>query len=194
MHPEKCFSKSTIQMNWCDLESNIENYLGMCDFVYIRHALEKCDHPRAVLQALTQVAPRGYIEFTSALVETLRGVHHSKALYRGHVLNKFIIWVSKEDRVLHILPKFSILEYVKMPVEFEEKIQGILNQYPHYWNSYYMWDENNPIHYIYYQHGVNFHIEHDYTRLLEIAIDQSVQSTNDYLRGVMSSLTKAPEA
>lgn len=188
--PKQIFEPSTRSINWitCEeqLQNNFSNYYDRTDFVYLRHSLEKMENPRNVLNLLNRISKQGYIETTSPLVEALRGVHHSSAIYRGHALNKFIIWAS-QDNILYILPKYPILEHVKIKEELETKIRSILNTMPHYWNCYYEWSETNPLKYVYYQHGVNFNIEHDYSRLLEIAIEESVKSINYYLMKVNQS-------
>lgn len=175
---QKLFPKSTQSLIWY----NIESVLGKSpkeesfDFAYVYRILENTQNPQKVLEFLRQNATCGYIETSSPLAECIK----TEDNFRGQILTRYIVWAS-EDGVLHLLPKYPITSSIDIKEEFELQWKDMLKTYPHYKSTYYCWNPDKPIKYILYEHGVNFNLFKDYSRLLEVAIEQSVKSTNAFL-------------
>jgi len=69
--------------------------------------------------------------------------------------------------------------------------------------SYYAWSPEKPLRYVIYEQGLNFDVRKDYPELLKQAIEETVQSTNDFLNHINinknifkdnDSISSAPEA
>lgn len=184
-YSRKIFEPSTRNLEWFHFE---RIPVLKPSFVYVRHVLEKSTDPSKFLRIL-QRCKNGFIETTSPLVESLKGVHTESALFKGHLLNRYIIWVSPEDHILHVLPKYSVFEYLTINEELLSKIRDIVRDKSHYWNSYYEWDESNPLTFIMYEQGKNFNIEVDYPRLIQKSIEDSIKSINLFLSRINKTVT-----
>lgn len=179
-YPESdVFMKDSHKLNWCT--STPESILSGTDCMFVRHALERVQKPQEFLEQMKKNVRKGYIETTSIFSEMTNEIYRG-AHYRGHLLSKYIIWVSQPDNRLHILPKSPIIDYIQVDKEFENDIRTALKAIPYYWNSYYMWDENKPLEWTYYQHGVNFDANKDYPDILQIALEQSMKSIREFLK------------
>jgi hypothetical protein len=183
------FPMSTKQLNWSTLTpSQVLKH----DVVYLRHTLEKMSHPELLLRFLQSKIPRGYIEASSVLVECSRGIHHEQAQYRGHLLNRFLVWVEPEFHELHFLPKYGVFEHLNISAAFQEKMFSLLTTYPHYWNVYYAWDADQPLKYVFHEHGEGvdsevrewFHVETEYAQLVERAVNATLRAVNQFLTRV----------
>lgn len=150
------------------------------DYLYIRHALEYMNNPQDFLEEIKKSVSRGYLETISPFVEVTRGMYQN-APFRGHLYSKYIIWSSPEDHVLHILPKSVLLEYTNFDSKLEQEIYDALANVPYYWNCYYVWDEEHPLRWVFYQHGVNLDLNVGYSEMLRKALEESVRSTNQFL-------------
>ena len=153
-------------------------------FVYSRHTLEDIQNPEYLLRQLKDYSSNGYIETPSPLVELTRGVDGGdiSSLYKGYHHHRYIIWTTKEDNCLHVLPKFPIIESV--PVDLQIQFYHLLQQDSIWWNNYYSWDENRPLNYKVYRHLVNYNITTEYVRLLNEAVAKSIEHT-DYFRKLL---------
>lgn len=177
-YSKKIFKPSTKILEWFNYDK-IPSLNP--SFVYSRHILEKMPEPSRFLKILQRFSKNGFIETTSPLVECLKGIHTEQSPYKGHLLNRYIIWVSPDDHILHILPKYSIFEYLNINEDLILKIRDIIHDKPHYWNTYYVWNEENPLTFILYEHGKNCDIQVDYARLVQKSIEDSVKSINQFL-------------
>jgi len=145
------------------------------NFIYSRHTLEDIQNPYLIFTEMCRVSPRGFIETPSPLVEITKGVDISSLPYCGYIHHRYIVWSSIESNILHFLPKYPIIEYINFNIKNH---LHILNNYPLYWNNYYIWDENNKPNIIIYRNGINMDIKTDYTYLLEKAITESIKYTS----------------
>jgi hypothetical protein len=174
-NPQQIFIPTTKRLDWFKASpKDFEN----ADYAFIRHALEKVQKPQEFLESLQHV-PKGFIETTSPFTEVTRGVYRG-APYRGHLHSHYISWVSK-DNTLHMLPKSCLLEHLNFDEQFEQDIYQSLSENPFYWNSYYRWDESQPLKWVVYQQGVNLDLETDYTTLIKQSMQEHIHSTNDFL-------------
>jgi hypothetical protein len=174
---KRIFEYSNQSAKWFNAESVLQSNPISSHFSYLHQVLEKFQNPQQVLEKLQEYSPSGYIQSLSPLREYLK----QKNTYRGHELSRFIVWVSPEDHVLHLLPKYSFFNAISIQSEFEQQLTELLEKYSHYGYTYYTWSPEQPIRYILYQHGVNFNLYTQYASLLQTAIEQSVASTNKFL-------------
>ena len=174
------FAKSSKRLDWCTCTPSM--ITPDVDYIFIRHTLERVQRPQDFLEQIKQNVPKGYIETTSIFAEMTREVY-ANAQFRGHLLSKYIIW-SDEENVLHILPKAPILEHIRFEEGFEKNIREGLKEIPYYWNSYYMWDEEQPLKWVYYQHGVNFNANTEYMKIVQKAFDDVKYSIHKFLKHI----------
>jgi|688.fasta_scaffold150939_3 hypothetical protein len=169
------------------------------DFVYMFNTLEKLQNPHHFLERLKGTVTKGYIQTSSPIHECL---YYEKPC-RGNILNRWIIWVETETNCLHLLPKYGVFEYISLAPDFEKSMTDLLSTYPHYLYSYYAWSPEKPLRYVIYEQGLNFDVRKDYPELLKQAIEETVQSTNDFLNHINinknifkdnDSISSAPEA
>jgi hypothetical protein len=193
----RIFPRSTRALLWSHIP--VISRIPQMDFVYMLNTLEKLQNPHLLLERLKVASPRGYIQASSPIQECL---YHEKPC-RGNGLNRWIIWVERETNCLHILPKYSVFEYITLSSDFEKSMKEMVSIYPHYLFTYYSWSPDNPLQYIMYEQGLNFDARKDYPELLKQAIEESVQSTNDFLNHINTNknifkdndpISSAPEA
>jgi predicted O-methyltransferase YrrM/tetratricopeptide (TPR) repeat protein len=150
------------------------------NFVYCRHTLEDICNPKFAFEEMTRVSEAGYIETPSPLVEILKGIEKGVS-YRGYIHHRYIVWTDKNN-VLNFLPKLPFIEKIIITQEFENKLMFIANNYPFYWNNYYMWDKHSGINPKVKIHNVDLDFNiNDYGNLLMIAVNESFESTNRFL-------------
>ena len=179
--PDKCVIKMDIDY---DLIPNINDFF---DFIYCRHTMEDIQNPHHIFKEMCRVSKKGYIETPSPLAELTKGVDNGLNNYCGYKHHRYIVWSSIETNTIHFLPKYPIIEHLVYNDELTQKNIHILNNYPLYWNNYYIWDENNPPNIIMYRNGIDFlftkseYITVTYTDLLQIGINESIKYTNHFL-------------
>jgi len=174
---KRIFDYSNQSLKWVFVESTLLKNPTSWNFSYLHLVLEKLQNPQKVLDVLQQYSSSGYIQSPSPLREYTR----NKNTYRGNELSRWIIWVSPEERVLHLLPKYAFFDNISIQPEFEQQLTELIETYPHYGFTYYTWSSTQPIRYMHYEHGVNFNLYSQYASLLQNAIEQSVASTNKFL-------------
>jgi hypothetical protein len=158
------------------------------DFVYSRHTLEDIQNPDFCMSEIIRISNSGYIETPSPLIEITKGVDAcSKSYnYAGYIHHRYIIWSNIEKCEIYFLPKYnSIIDnYFELDNDTKKNVYNIINNYPIYWNNYFIWKNKTPK-VIMYKNGVNFgiknHMIDDYINLLYEAINASIQNT-DYFK------------
>ena len=149
--------------------------------------MEDIQNPHHIFKEMCRVSKKGYIETLSPLAELTKGVDDGLNNYCGYKHHRYIVWSSIETNTIHFLPKYPIIEHLVYNDELTQKNIHILNNYPLYWNNYYIWDENNPPNIIMYRNGIDFlftkseYITVTYTDLLQIGINESIKYTNHFL-------------
>jgi SAM-dependent methyltransferase len=162
-----------------DLDFDKFNYdKDSFDFVYCRHTLEDIQNPQNAFNEIVRIGKRGYIETPSPLIEIMK--YAEKVSYRGYIHHRYIIWSDSDTNTLFFLPKYPIIESIILSEELEGKFRYILNNYPVYWNNYYTWDVNNPPKIHVYRNEINFIVNTDYAKLINIALNASIENTNKY--------------
>lgn len=144
------------------------------DFVYCRHMLEDMWNPFHVCAEISRVAKAGYVETPSPIAEMCRGVDGGAPGYRGYHHHRFVIWENAGK--LRFVSKYPLVEYLSFD---EKRLCGLLQFDPRYWNTYYLWTDKIDVDHM--QSPLNFDIPRDYNRLLNRAIDESVESTKPFL-------------
>lgn len=148
------------------------------DFIYCRHVLEDIQNPMNAFNEIMRVCKTGYIETPSPLIEFSNNVDGGNPNYKGYIHHRYFVWSNIENNTLYFLPKYPIIEHYQIDDTIKKKINKIANEYPVYWNNYYMWDENKTSSIFIYRNGVNFTIQTDYLNLINEAITKSFEYTN----------------
>jgi ubiquinone/menaquinone biosynthesis C-methylase UbiE len=148
------------------------------DFIYCRHVLEDIQNPLNAFNEIIRVCKSGFIETPSPLIEFSVGVDSGDAKHKGYIHHRYFVWSDIKNNTLYFLPKYPIIEHYKTNIEFIKKINKLANEYPVYWNNYYMWDENNKPNIYIYRNGINFELQKEYVDLINEAIFKSFEYTN----------------
>lgn len=155
------------------------------NFLYCRHTLEDIQNPQHAFNELCRISPRGYIETPSPLIELSKSID-SFGNYRGYSHHRYIVWSDITTNTLYFLPKYPIIEHIIHDKYLEKLYNHIANNYPLYWNNYYIWDDNtHPPKIVVFRNGINMNIRKDYSRLLNEAIHKSIEYTNAFISFIM---------
>lgn len=157
---------------------HIDNYFN---FVYCRHTLEDIQNPHNAFNEFTRISKCGYIETPSPLIEMMRGAEVGSE-YRGYIHHRYFVWSNLETNTLYFLPKLPIVEHLNVIPELTKKLLYICNNYPVYWNNYYLWNPDKPPKIHIYRHGINFEIREDYGKIILDAIYESIKYTNHFVQ------------
>ena len=117
------------------------------DFVYCRHVLEDINYPSFALKEMFRVSKCVYIETPSPMVEISRYIdaERNNDLHnnlRGYFHHKSFVWSFGDT--IYILPKAgAIVEHLELPQELVQKLCFLLNNYPIYWNNYFLCETSN---------------------------------------------------
>lgn len=148
------------------------------DFLYCRHVLEDISYPLFAIKEMFRVSKNVYIETPSPMVEISRHIDVERGNdvfnnLRGYFHHKSLVW--SFDNVIYILPKASaILEYLDISSTFISKIYFLLNNYPIYWNNYFLnKTENCKV------VDISFNIEHYLDNIIK-GIEMSINNTNNF--------------
>jgi SAM-dependent methyltransferase len=180
---------------------NIPFETNFFEFVYCRHVMEDIQNPDFALKEIFRVSKfGGYIETPSPLIETTKDVDGTNfsSLYCGYIHHRYIVWSSIEKNEIYFLPKYScILDNIKNDKidENNKKIYHLINNYPVYWNNYFIFNNAKKPNIIMYKNGVNFNIKgnsmvDDYLLLINRAVNESIQNTNYFIENYKFFLDK----
>lgn len=146
---------------------------------YSRHTLEDIQNPKNVFDEMVRTSLNAYIETPSPLCEITKSIDlFGKCDWRGYNHHRYIIWSNIENNTLYFLPKYPIIEILKYNDLFLNKIKYILNNYPIYWNNYYIFDKNHKPNIFIYRNGINYENLKNYPELLLSSIEKSMNYTN----------------
>lgn len=162
------------------------------DFIYCRHVLEDIQNPEFTLSEIFRVSKfGGYIETPSPLIEITKNIDGTEFAYKycGYIHHRYIVWSNIQKNEIYFLPKYScILDHI---LDITEKTQhhlyNLINNYPVYWNNYFLFDSKNKPTVIMYKNGVNFNITgrtmiEDYIQLVSRAMNESIENTNYFIQ------------
>jgi len=192
------FKKATHLLDYSQLPSNDKIIIKLdldfdkfpyCDnyfnFAYCRHTLEDIQNPQNAFNEITRISKNGYIETPSPIVELIEDVDAYNIKTKGYIHHRYIVWTDMMTNTLNFLPKYPIIE--KMKMYNKEKFNYLLNNYSVYWNNYYAWDMNyNKPNIIVYRNDINMDIVKDYDRLLNEAINKSIENTTSFIECMKS--------
>lgn len=148
------------------------------NFAYCRHTIEDIQNPQNAFKEIVRTSKSGYIETPSPIVECIKGITN-KCPYRGYIHHRYIVWSDYKTNTLYFLPKYPYIEYCIDDNKLKSFIH-LLNNYPVYWNNYYIWDEKNKPNIFVYRNDVNFKIIKEYHLILNKAIDASMEYTDNF--------------
>jgi len=159
------------------------------DFIYSRHTMEDIQNPDFAMNEIIRCSNSGYIETPSPLVEVMKGVdaNENSSKYSGYIHHRYIVWSDIEKGEIYFLAKNSIIldNYILYNDKELIKICNILNNYPVYWNNYFIWSGKEPK-IIMYKNGVNYGLKNnmveDYIRLVNEAVNKSITNTNYFIK------------
>jgi SAM-dependent methyltransferase len=167
------------------------------DFIFCRHVLEDIQNPDFALTEILRVSKSGgYIETPSPLIEITKNVdaNFSSDLYCGYIHHRYIVWSNIQKNEIYFLPKYScILDHMLVITNETNKYKyNIINNYPVYWNNYFIFTDSKP-NIIMYKNGVNFNkkkntMVEDYIALVNRAVNESIQNTNYFIENYKSLL------
>lgn len=169
-------TKTLLWYKWSNVLSHTPSH-----FSYIVNVVEKLQNPQSFLDMLKQTSIRGYIQGASPIWECIR---EKDTAYKGHLLNRWVLWVEEQTNTLHVLPKYTFFEYISFAQAFHDDMVKLVEVYPHYRSIYYTWSPSKPLNYIIYEQGINFDAQKDYPIVLTRAIEQSIKSANKFLNHI----------
>jgi TPR repeat protein len=162
------------------------------DFIYCRHVLEDIQNPDFTLSEIFRVSKfGGYIETPSPLIEITKNVDGSKFAYKycGYAHHRYIVWSNIQKNEVYFLPKYScILDHMlDITEKTQHQLYNLINNYPVYWNNYFLFDSKNKPTVIMYKNGVNFNITgrtmiEDYIQLVSRAMNESIENTKYFIQ------------
>ena len=159
------------------------------DFIYSRHVLEDIQNPDFAMKEIIRVSKSGYIETPSPLIEITKGVDGgvNSNKYCGYIHHRYIIWSNIQKNEIYFLPKYSniIENFLEIDQLNLEKCFNLINNYPIYWNNYFIWKDVKPT-IIMYKIGVNIGLNgnliKDYNKLINEAVNISIQNTDYFIQ------------
>lgn len=186
-------SNETIK-NYIDVDIDKDQFPyedKLFNFIYCRHVLEDIQNPDFALKEFFRVSKGGgYIETPSPLIEITKGVDANKFTnsYCGYIHHRYIVWSSIEKNEIYFLPKYScILDHMlDISDNVKNHLYNLINNYPVYWNNYFIYNSNNNPNVIMYKNGVNFNTKNsgmveEYISLVSRAINESIENTNYFV-------------
>lgn len=162
------------------------------DFTYCRHVMEDIQNPDFALREIFRVSKfGGYIETPSPLIEVTKNVDAPtySDVYCGYMHHRYIVWSNIQKNEIYFLPKYSSIldNFIKYTDTTTRYMCNLINNYPVYWNNYFLYDSKNKPTIIMYKNGVNFRLissdqEDEYAKLVTRAINESVQNTDYFIQ------------
>jgi hypothetical protein len=125
------------------------------DFIYCRHVLEDLYNPFLLVEEMSRVGKAGYIETPSPAAELCKNIDCGDLYvpWRGYHHHNSFVW--EHEGTLCFVKKFPIIEHIfKLD---EEGVVKYLEEYPHSWNTYMVWNDTIP--YKHFQHDVDFKVK-----------------------------------
>lgn len=152
------------------------------EFIYCRHTLEDIQNPSNAFNEFIRISKSGYIETPSPLAEIMKGVDAPSDLtFRGYRHHRYIVWSDLKTNTIYFLPKYPIVECITIDETILKKYNYILNNYSVYWNNYFYWGSTTKPNIVIYRNNINFDINTDYAKLINEAIQSSIDYTNHFI-------------
>lgn len=160
------------------------------DFIYCRHVLEDIQNPDFALNEMFRVSKfGGYIETPSPLIEATKNVdaYTGADKYCGYNHHRYIVWSNIQKNEIYFLPKYScVLDHFLNPEDDAKRyLYNLINNYPVYWNNYFLYDSKTKPSIVMYKNGVNFgnkgSMVEEYIQLVVRAINESIKNTKYFI-------------
>ena len=175
-----------------DIDKTTIPHADKCfDFIYCRHVLEDIQNPDFALNEMFRVSKfGGYIETPSPLIEATKNVDSCtfSEKYCGYIHHRYIVWSNIQKNEIYFLPKYScILDHLlDVTDESKRRMYNLINNYPVYWNNYFLYDVNAKPTIVMYKNGVNFgksgDMRAEYIDLVLRAINEGIENTDHFIR------------
>lgn len=147
------------------------------DFIFCRQTLEDTYNPLYVCKEMIRVGKAGYIETPSVIQEFCRlNSKDATILCRGHGHHLYFIWY--DGNVLHLLPKYPIVEHIKLVDE--SFIYNILNKGCYYWHNCFFWENSFNIKFYYNSIDYSINGDEEYLKIIQKAMNISLNNTNTF--------------
>ena len=152
------------------------------DFCYSRHTFEDIYNPYNAFYEMTRLSNSGYIETPSPMIEILKNVdevcidNSSNIIeYCGYHHHRYIVWSDLSNNTLNFLPKMPIIETILINEILEKKLLYLANNFPIFWNNYYIWDKTKKPNINMVLYDIN-----TYADIIINAIEKSIEYTLDF--------------
>jgi SAM-dependent methyltransferase len=161
------------------------------DFIYCRHVLEDIQNPDFALNEMFRVSKfGGYIETPSPLIEAMKDVdaYTGSDKYCGYMHHRYIVWSNIQKNEIYFLPKYNCVldHFLKFEDDSKDHLYNLINNYPVYWNNYFLYDINKKPTIVMYKNGVNFgnkgSMVEEYIQLVVRAINESIKNTEYFVQ------------
>jgi hypothetical protein len=183
-----------------DIDKDKFPYDSNCfDFIFCRHVLEDIQSPDFALHEIFRVSKYGgYMETPSPLIEITKDVDSApfSDKYCGYIHHRYIVWSNIQQNKIYFLPKYScILDHMLLiSDETKKHLYNLINNYPVYWNNYFLYDSKCKPTVIMYKNGINFNstpessMAEEYIQIVSRAINESIENTNYFIQTYKSFL------
>jgi hypothetical protein len=171
--------------NYIDLDIDVEKIPygdKHFDFIYCRHVLEDIQNPDFALKEMYRCSKEGYFETPSPIAELMINIDADKMNYKGYIQHRYISWYDYKTNNVYFLPKYPIIEHINFNRDYNSRLIKLMNEYCVYWNSYVIWKEHHRPNIVMLKNGINFSIREDYCNLLQKAINETIESTNYFIK------------
>lgn len=157
------------------------------DFIYCRHVLEDIYNPEFALRQIIRTSNSCFIETPSPLIECMKYVDCESGndvdTLRGYRHHRYLIWSNFEKNEIYFLPKYPLIEKIRIENNFLKILCKLANEYPVYWNNYILLDntKKEPT-IIMYDHPKDFNNE-----TIQRAIFESIANTNYFVTSALNN-------
>jgi hypothetical protein len=103
-------------------------------------------------------------------------------MYKGYIHHRYFVWSDIETNTIYFLPKMPFVEILKFDDNIKSRFSYILNNYPVYWNNYFVFQNGVKPNIVIYKHSVNYDILMDTARLIIEGIVMSINNTNYFIK------------
>jgi hypothetical protein len=184
---KKFIGKDEKVANYTEVDINKEVLPETYDFIYARHVLEDIHNPEFAMREMILKSKSGFIETPSPLIEIMRNIDAERNSnlneLRGYAHHRYIVWSNMATNTIYFLPKLPLVEKLEIPDILLKKCCSIANDYPVYWNNYFLWDKKRgePTIVFYGNREYPFDIIKDYGTLITKALQESIENTNYFV-------------
>lgn len=161
-----------------------DNYF---DFIYCRHVMEDIQNPDFAISEMIRTAQHGgYIETPSPMIEITKNVDafDFSHLSCGYIHHRYIVWSNIQKNEIYFLPKYSFIldQLMKLSDTSAQLINHLINNYPVYWNNYFVFNSQYKPTVIMYKQGIHFSMPGGYIELVVRSVKESIANTTYFIQ------------